>query len=833
MKKKFVGKSILFSFVFMASEYNGEGRLPIHEAAFRDYDTVVERILANVGSRGGHRNNENDENRTEEEKERINLLHQERIQEIVEAITYDYYRLTPLLAATVGNACRTIECLIKYGAKITCRDGDNRSIASIAVLKQNADLFLYFAQASYANELDLWNTLITMFLSKTYEESSAAGHLLEQLTSPQYINTVWPYISNLRLIEKTIQVLIQTVNNINIPNEQLLISCLIIFYNLMYIDPNFRTIFCQNEEGARAFIKMHKTNYIILLLFSHIVCQLCDDIRCIQAFVNQNLIGELQILLDKDTMNIPIKQVCLYFDILGKIGHYKNAYQTLIQNSSSTKRTILEQAIDLLERFDRVLTISILRFIRNLCFENEEQQQICADNHLLIAHLLSALNSTYKDVQRSSVDTLQMIIIQNTSSQYTILQQGGAEQLLTLLNKATLPKFRISIICTLWSLTGREPNRRQTMAYSIGVSTLVEALSIKTSDQLYIVLDAISELLRRVPTENENIPLKFGRRHCIPPMVRLLSVDHEQKLLLKCLQCIQQLCLLSTYRPCRTNQTIFQKAIGLNQLLVLIRRTNKDKIVQAKAIGTVAYAIFDHKENKETLTKPVIQQLFKRISFLLNSTDEEVQIRAGLGLVTFICNDVNYYNYCVENMTFNHEHFRLLLASKNISVRSNAAFQMIILIHLFPDIIASEWISQTLITLFRIIADPYIDDEEKILPTDIIGRLARIPTGVCEAIIASDGLEHLIALLNSSHILLSGNAAVAIDCLVQDSPEGQRRLLKQCRSHIKYLDILKKYIFEPSPLRTRIDELYSSIHRDPIYFPPIRTTRQHRHVRTS
>ncbi|CAF5132836.1 unnamed protein product, partial [Rotaria socialis] len=58
-----------------------------------------------------------------------------------------------------------------------------------------------------------------------------------------------------------------------------------------------------------------------------------------------------------------------------------------------------------------------------------QQQQICADNNLLIAHLLSALNSTYKDVQRSSVDTLQMIIMHNTVSQYTILQQGGAEQL--------------------------------------------------------------------------------------------------------------------------------------------------------------------------------------------------------------------------------------------------------------------------------------------------------------------------------------------------------------------------------------------------------------------
>jgi hypothetical protein len=57
-----------------------------------------------------------------------------------------------------------------------------------------------------------------------------------------------------------------------------------------------------------------------------------------------------------------------------------------------------------------------------------------------------------------------MIVTQNALSQLTILGQGGAEQLLILLNKATLPRLRISIICTLWSLTGNEPNRRQTMA---------------------------------------------------------------------------------------------------------------------------------------------------------------------------------------------------------------------------------------------------------------------------------------------------------------------------------------------------------------------------------
>jgi hypothetical protein len=223
--------------------------------------------------------------------------------------------------------------------------------------------------------------------------------MLEQLTSPKYMKFSWSHLCNLRLVEKTIQVLIQTVNNNNHFNEQLLTSCLIILYNLLNIDTDIPTIFSQTEQSARAFVTMRKTNDTLSLLFSHIVSHLCDDTRCIQAFVNQNLIGDLQILLDKDTMNIPKIQACLYFDILGKIARCKPEYQTLIQNSSSTKQTILEQAIKLLERCDHYLTISILHFIR---------EQICAENRLLITHLLNSLNSPYRDVQRSSVDTLQV-----------------------------------------------------------------------------------------------------------------------------------------------------------------------------------------------------------------------------------------------------------------------------------------------------------------------------------------------------------------------------------------------------------------------------------------
>lgn len=39
----------------------------------------------------------------------------------------------------------------------------------------------------------------------------------------------------------------------------------------------------------------------------------------------------------------------------------------------------------------------------------------------------------------------------------------------------------------------------------------------------------------------------------------------------------------------------------------------------------------DHRENKELLTKSVVQQVFKRIASLLNAGDENVRIEAGAG----------------------------------------------------------------------------------------------------------------------------------------------------------------------------------------------------------
>jgi len=53
----------------------------------------------------------------------------------------------------------------------------------------------------------------------------------------------------------------------------------------------------------------------------------------------------------------------------------------------------------------------------------------------------------------------------------------------------------------------------------------------------------------------------------------------------------------------------------------------------------------------------------------------------------------------------------------------------------------------------------------------------------------------------------------------------------RCRLHNHFLNILRTYIFEPSNLKTRIDELYETLHRKPIRLPQIRTNRQQRTLR--
>lgn len=391
----------------MSNDYNSDGRLPIHEAAFRNYDGVIDRMIKDLILRDQkYFDDDEEKNLSDEEFARLRRINPTRIQELVEAVTFDYFRLTPLLAATVGNGRESIDCLIKHGAKLNARDGDNRTMAMIVIFRQNIELFLYLSSATYAPELDLWNTLVQMFTSKLTEDCSAAGRLIEQLTSPAFIDRSWPNLSALRITEKTIQVFHSNVSND--ADENLIVSCLLIFYNLFSVDGNIRSAFVFHRQIFKSLVEMKKSNDVLRTMFFNIVSFLCDDSNCVEIFVEFQLIEHIGIFLEQRIELISNDEASKVFEVLAKIAQCGNRFQNSIQNSSASKTSILDQSIRLLERFERNLTNSILHFIQEFCFQNEQQQLICAANRDLIANLLSILDSTYREVQRAGVDTLQV-----------------------------------------------------------------------------------------------------------------------------------------------------------------------------------------------------------------------------------------------------------------------------------------------------------------------------------------------------------------------------------------------------------------------------------------
>ncbi|CAF1163689.1 unnamed protein product [Didymodactylos carnosus] len=549
-------------------EYNADGFLPIHEAAFRGYVTAVERFIDQQVD------NEDDEDEENGAKREIILYDQ------LESRSIDDLRLTPLMAATVGGSRDVVQSLIKLGAKVTATDSQNRTIVGIAIMKQNVDLILYFNEQTYAPSLDIWNTIVKLFSSQTNDnECIAAARIIELLTREKYLNDYWPLLVNCGVMKH----LIDMLNTCTI--DDVLISCLLILLNVINIYPDVKHRFIQND-CAKAFVQVKKLSKQIVTLYGHVLSRLCDQSECIHALVHNEIIKEIHNILHMDNSFVSPILIYPYFDSLSKIALAKREYQLLIQYQTQ----IVQRTIYYLEMFDRQLTISIYHFIRELVMKNEEQQIIIAKNLNLTAFLFSSLHSTQHDVQRSAVECIQAIVEQNHETQMMIMDQGGVEQLMNLLRKSNIQMLRIAIICTLWSLTGNSHARRRKMAITIGVKTLVEFFSLRSTDYLLTIVEAIGELARLVRTKYMHYQLEIGRKHCISPFVRMLKFDNDL-LVLSCLRTLQNLCLTPTYIPCRQNQTILRKADGISQLVNLIKMS-KNEVIQAEATLGLTCALF-------------------------------------------------------------------------------------------------------------------------------------------------------------------------------------------------------------------------------------------------
>lgn len=553
--------------------YDDNGYLPIHRAAFNGHEATIKNILDDV-------------------QKRNELALQ------LEART-EQTELTPLLLATAVGRLEIIACLLKYPVNVDAVDvnGHGKTLdkcqkkmnnlhfrlmigmVAIAALSQNERTLRYIIDLNFpSNTFNVWKPLFKLFVSPRDDESIVCGRALELLTRREMnshrVSPYWSAMVENGLLPALIHVFTES------KNDDVLISAYLLLLNSAIEYPKIKTDLLTIKNPFTHMLKHTRSNNTqIVTLLGRVLACLSGNRTLIESMVEQGLIESLMILIDKEqTPQI----ICSYFDCLANVVSYSPDYQSKIANSQQFLSLIINHY---LEQFDLRLSLSVMRFIRQLVFKNESIQTLLAQNGAC-EHILGALSASSKELQQTAIEAIQAISDRNAHVQHIMLRENALEQLLGLLEKTNLSSLQIAIVCTLWTLCGNSSSRKRDVATNIGVKKLISFYTIKSDEHLLAVTDALGELAKRTASVKMNIPEEINQAQGIPHLIRLVRSENEA-LVLSVLKTLQLLACAPGFVPNRRNQDTIVKSDGA-PLLVALMMHSKSELVQVEAAQALA-----------------------------------------------------------------------------------------------------------------------------------------------------------------------------------------------------------------------------------------------------
>jgi hypothetical protein len=447
-------------------------------------------------------------------------------------------------------------------------------MVAIAALSQNERTLRYIVDLPISDEeYNVWKPLFKLFLSINEDEGVICGRILELLTrreSPNApISPYWSPIIDNGLFPALIQIF--TLSK----NEELLITACLLLLNVTNDLPEMKSELKTIRNAFSSMLKhTRSTNEQILILLGHILSNLSTDKSLIDAMVEQGVIESLMILIDKQRSP---QIVCSYFDCLANIASNSTAYQRKIAYSKDFLLLIINVY---LEEYDLNLSLSVIRFIRQLSKNNEHIQNTLAQ-YGACEHLLGALSASSKELQQVSIEAIQALSHHNSQVQQILLREHAIEQLLNLLEKTNLSNLQIAIVCTLWTLCENSSARKRDVAARIGVSKLISYYTIKSEEHLLAVTDALNELAKCTASIKMNIPEEINQAQGILYLIRLLKSD-DQILVLTVLKTLQLISCAPGFVANRANQESILKNDGITLMVALMMHA-KSELLQVEA----------------------------------------------------------------------------------------------------------------------------------------------------------------------------------------------------------------------------------------------------------
>ncbi|XP_076449213.1 ankyrin and armadillo repeat-containing protein-like [Babylonia areolata] len=695
--------------------------------------------------------------------------------ESLELQTQDDLSCTPFLLAVSSGIQDAVTCLINLGAKVDVVNTQNHGAVEICAIKQFVSLLRYFLDLQLP-KLPVWRHLLRLLGSDLEEEVYSAGTCLRALTDPTEgggLNPNWEEIYNNGGVPVISRVAKSGVaDDSKIPALQLLLNVI--------GRPEVRVQLVASG-GVQPMIRLLRSpDTFVVQLAAMVIRELGKDCEHSELLMQNGAVPAiyqaLQSVRDPEVQTSTVQAI-------GSIAAAGPKQRAAVGTTPGCIETMIELFETATGQGD--LQTALIQAVSSVARGSPDNQNAFV-NGGVTQHIVNVIltQSRDKDLQQSAVEAVHCLAEGNPHVGHEMLERGVERLLMQLLKKRNAESLQEKTAMALWALAGSDANEKKKMAGAIGIQTLVEFVNSSSDHMQLIGSEGLGALAQGPLNHQPQIAAANG----IHPLVRLLRSSQEG-IVLSAIRSLRHLCISVGNVPCPPNQNTISTSRGVKLLVALMVHSFSEEI-QAEAAFTLASVSLGNADILEEV-KSNLDFSYVRLLKMMYTEDPEVRLLAGWALATFAYNNVQQQTEIANEGGVRFKCYLPFLRSDNDLHRCTAAYQVVVLARIIPDMEQADSSAAGIKLLVEILGSSK-DDHVRTMAASFIACLAHTRAGVPSALVAVQAVECLCNLLISPSDQVRGHAAVAL-CYLSYNSVGQRHLLHRCRSDPYLMQVIKHF----------------------------------------
>ena len=717
----------------LPSEGDDHGWLPIHHAAFHNYQNIVDHLVGVAP-------------------------------ESIDAVTTDKEGATPLLLATMNGGFDTVKTLVRLGASLVARTKSDCNIVHLATVNYHLNILKYLINLNQP-VLSVWEGLVPMLATDpSGRPCEAAVRVLDTLTK-------WKPVHTHLLAHKAIRLL---VSLLRLANEKLQHLAVQVLSNISHVKEVGVAIV--ESEGILPLVNLLRSpNEHVQSCTCLVLCDLGMVLENQVAIVKSGAAPSLVQLLQSDSDDVQLFSAACIAILTSDTPDN----QAAIADSGG----ILGLMSQLSSHLASVQACAVSALHAILKGHTPNQNKALASD--LLSHVLPLLQAKEPSVHCGAALTIEAAVEGNEDCQRVHRDSKTCISLLIRLLRMRDPKVKVCAGCALWAIAGPLLSNRQFVAMEIGVDLLVDMLSIHSEQLDYVCAQALAAYAAELSGDRAKIAGMGGVRL----LVEALTVPTSQRVSLAVMDTIAAL----VTKPALTPNTALQEAIavsrGLARLATMATAGPADDIVQVQATCTLAKLVLRNPAN-EAYLKANTKFSFLQVFRFFDSPDPVVRLMAGYCLAVLAFNNSAQLSHMKAHGMLDIAIFNFFLHSDNEYFQAHAAFQVVVLAKLLSGVRDVE-IQVYGIKLLVKLCSSHLE-HTKVLTAELLATLAHSRCGIPDTLVMAGTIDPIVINIQSSSRPVVEGACVALGYLTFNAT-ASRILASTFRDHPELYAIFKAH----------------------------------------